>query len=944
MSYLSYPRLYFAGQFQADTSSVNNDPAHFDDATFQDNYQEWGDGAKNGWWNPHGTAYWRFRNCKVTGASYGYMEDIYEPDIDPLIGMPLNESNDKVSGKLVDLDPEQQMVSQIWGFQISVGHVIDGFGFQGNFDVTPFAEIWGRYPEGHPDSNFSAYYQSILSSVEWSGGMADSPILGRLYELSKDKSKLSIKFTVDSMDQDRTSPTFSLGRVIGVIGVYEPGEPRHFVAARCLNSATPKAILNSAPCQIDHENSLLLLDLGNSLPTAALNGPPKDLGDLQVMLKPADSTEEAELIGVVDYRREGWLEHTAGIQAFPLTSGQLQKAQSTPIAITNSEGKPYLIENAEGAFVRSDNFVYRIEAHHDSEPITLYATKFGHPAAGELITLSHNNAPAQGQRIQGVGVGPLPATPINVLKARIPEEYAVKNSEPDLQLLAPTMRTDEHGKAIFTLHADDPGNPRVYIDGQVYGVGYDWVKATNMNSNNFVSVLVFDAYACPDEPTWDDDVGAILQQYANLYPVMKNVLDLGDYESVIKHAEALKLVFGLPVHDPNYMPVTRDLSAPKREMLLKWLENPIRRHGDRLELPTPDHAQPTPPNYEKIDPDDITIRTPDELRAALQNAIELEHATIPPYLTGLYSIMPGKNQEATEIIRSVVMEEMLHMSLACNLLNAIGGSPDINNPHFVPDYNKGQLPGGVAPGLRVYLKKCSKAQIHEVFMKIEEPSEILYPIKEEDKDTIGAFYHQIRHAFILLEDELQSHGETLFTGDPDKQLTHWHTTGQMIAVHDLDTALSAIDEIVEQGEGTSPMNPDDGYDELAHYYKFAEIYYGRRLVIKKGQEPPFDYSGSPIPFDEEGGVYPMQDKPDVSKLPAGSQVRMWAEEFNRSYANLLNALHETFNGNTEQLRAAIGLMFSLEIQAKKLMQIPVAPGSTETAGPSFQLPTANSDQ
>ena len=35
MSYLGALRLHFAGQFQAAVSTVNNDPTHFDNATFQ---------------------------------------------------------------------------------------------------------------------------------------------------------------------------------------------------------------------------------------------------------------------------------------------------------------------------------------------------------------------------------------------------------------------------------------------------------------------------------------------------------------------------------------------------------------------------------------------------------------------------------------------------------------------------------------------------------------------------------------------------------------------------------------------------------------------------------------------------------------------------------------------------------------------------------------------
>ena len=60
MSYLQTPRLHFAGKFQADPSTINNDPEHFDTSKFQSNYNLPGPGASNGWWNPGGTAAWRF--------------------------------------------------------------------------------------------------------------------------------------------------------------------------------------------------------------------------------------------------------------------------------------------------------------------------------------------------------------------------------------------------------------------------------------------------------------------------------------------------------------------------------------------------------------------------------------------------------------------------------------------------------------------------------------------------------------------------------------------------------------------------------------------------------------------------------------------------------------------------------------------------------------------
>ena len=74
------------------------------------------------------------------------------------------------------------------------------------------------------------------------------------------------------------------------------------------------------------------------------------------------------------------------------------------------------------------------------------------------------------------------------------------------------------------------------------------------------------------------------------------------------------------------------------------------------------------------------------LRAELQTAIQLEHATIPPYLCALYSLHAGRNREVAERIESVVMDEMLHMVQAANVLNALGGTPQLTAPGFVPRY------------------------------------------------------------------------------------------------------------------------------------------------------------------------------------------------------------------------------------------------------------------
>ena len=126
MSYLGWPRLHFTGRFQADTSTVNNDVRHYKSDAFEPQFQKMmvGQGAgnnqrTNGYWNPEGTGAWRMLGCRITGtAQQGKL--ITDERDDATIGLLIAGSNDRVAGKLVDLDPQQQAVSQIWGLRIAL--------------------------------------------------------------------------------------------------------------------------------------------------------------------------------------------------------------------------------------------------------------------------------------------------------------------------------------------------------------------------------------------------------------------------------------------------------------------------------------------------------------------------------------------------------------------------------------------------------------------------------------------------------------------------------------------------------------------------------------------------------------------------------------------------------------------------------------------------------
>jgi hypothetical protein len=334
-----------------------------------------------------------------------------------------------------------------------------------------------------------------------------------------------------------------------------------------------------------------------------------------------------------------------------------------------------------------------------------------------------------------------------------------------------------------------------------------------------------------------------------------------------------------------------------------------------------------------------TIETLADVQQALANAIQLELSTIPPYLTALYSIDPSNttNTQAAAIIRSVVIEEMLHMAIACNILNAVGGTVAINVAGFPPTYpgplpmDIGTQPGG--PTFIVSLEKMSLGLVTGTFMVIEAPEDPLVfataaarAAAVPDFQTIGEFYSALSTAIGNL-------GESIFTGNPDMQVTGWFAADELFPITSVATAQSAIAIIMQQGEGTT-TSPLDEEGQLAHYYRFAEIANGHQLVPDSSAPNGYSYTGAAIPFDPTG-VFPMTNNPGQETLTAGSVVAQMADQFDQTYSTLLNALNATFNGDPSNLNAAMGLMYSLRVQAQDLMQQPLGDGSGNNAGPRW---------
>lgn len=952
---------------------------------------------------------------------------------DQIVNASLQSNLNSTSAKLVDLDTDAQMKSTIYGMDLAItwptssesGGIPVRVAFQADWVRSVIVHDMWRRLLCVCDGNLSANGITRLENVVWND-LRDSLVLQQLRNASELVGKnLSVRishyFYVSSVEQGN----YTIGNVIGTIGVAKPGEPLNFGGERIMsfhnlpfvnfslspNDSCHQSVeegtqyywANKAPFQTKKlgDRCILSVDLANAL-SMDHNTELRNIGQLHfAVLFPSMSC--VEIIGEkIYYLEEGFLTRKSGIVDLTLQRDQFERLNSSKLLLVQLENNSTqsasyevcetfpslkqsdhvqcLLEELE-IFVRPlDYYLFRLQKNFtESVRVEFYVTEFGKRVGNMKVQLTR--IPNIYMGLYNFKISPLPENGVS------PDTYE--------------NRTNDDGIATFTFSITEKipfprqslysDNQKLIedVDGQIYRFLYN-ATITDSCPFDFTSLgkhsnlamcsnaLTFLAFTDPSqynytEPTWVDHIQPIFEQYYGLYPVMSNILNLSNYTDVTLpyNIDLLRLALTQDFMAPGYMPVTRDLSPFKQQVILEWLDRPlynatsgipvVTRSICQSEAPTEDpipeiHLCPArrrvnePPTYPDNYYDQITqvdTTTPlaqwqrdaingncsiNSLREQVQQAVELELATIPLYLTSLYSIIDGCNQEAYEIIRSVIMQEMLHLFQAANILIALGQTPVIDSNETAPAYPRVGLPGNVLPQLNVTLKKASREHIREVFMGIEYPhvTEVAMPAVITNS-TIGQFYQQMNTCMVSLTEQ----GETIFM-DNTKQL-HWpwehNLYGTVHQVNNLSSAQDAINEIIEQGEGTSPIDPLDAQPngQLAHFYRFEEIVWGRFLVEVNGS---YAFQGAPINFTSQG-VWPMRDNPGKDGIQKGSRGYVEARAFHANYRALLRKLQTVFNGHPELINQTIPLMESLQVNAKKLMQIPLHSNRNETVGPVF---------
>jgi hypothetical protein len=344
-----------------------------------------------------------------------------------------------------------------------------------------------------------------------------------------------------------------------------------------------------------------------------------------------------------------------------------------------------------------------------------------------------------------------------------------------------------------------------------------------------------------------------------------------------------------------------------------------------------------------------SIGTRTDLLKLLCEAAELEHGIACSYLYAAFSLKReiaegGMTWEEQQKVRRwaaqiyfVASQEMLHLALVWNLTTAIGGTPYYLRPNF-PQGSK-YYPINVPIELEPFgLRSLRRFILYEHPRNIAQERELKSLLTFEGDDAQEIDFGSVGELYALIESGFRNIDEKeLFIGSRTQQMTpdlvHFP---DLVPVRDRASALKAIREITEQGEGTQHDRRD------SHFGAFVAILREVLDLRARGSDfsPARPAMQNPSATLERG--YGANSNP-IDDLLAGQVAAL----FDSVYSLMLRMLAWSFQfdsvGVEEQLKkfcsVAIDLMPRVLLPlGEGLMLMPAGnkyPG--KTAGPGFGL-------
>ncbi|MCC5642611.1 ferritin-like protein [Nostoc sp. CHAB 5824] len=729
-------------------------------------------------------------------------------------------------------------------------------------------------------------------------------------------------------------------------------------------------------------------------PTHAI-GPKLDLGDLE--LRTVDSQRLIARIPKEAYQREAH-QQNSGIVDVPLAKqwenlSQEIEQQGLCIIGMASDGKRRIFLQEEEINLQVDDGCLFIEHpnRHSGEDhaVKLEVRSFvrGRPAAVEAVYLRQFYNPRAFPQLPYE----FESDPANADKAfHFPRssEMEIVHFKPGKRQskgeFAPTcaISTDDKGRAWVTLRGARAGTTRVLLSARSDDLPCDpnhpdeaEIACDNDDKLGFWSGAGFFAVRVMSDDWHLDEIPNaavdfnliyehILAFYELSFSFMKvDVFSLADQCKVETYARLM-----WQMSDPRnkyktyYMPPTRDISQAKSMLLLKFLQN-LQRVG----YVPPAIAEPKRPQR--------TIQTREELVSALKQAAELEVAvmlqyiyagySIPNYATGEEYVRRGlwtaeqlhlacgdgkevRSYGMRGVVLEISREEMIHFLMVNNILMAIG------EPFYPAVPNFKELNGRFPIDVDFALEPLNAASLQR-FMRLEMPDFLEKNLSNESASgnrtidnlygygSLSELYHQIRQGLENIPDLFmvkkgQVGGEhRLFLRDDFNKV---HPDYQF-QVDDLNSALFAIDLIVEQGEGCNPESPK--FDR-SHYQQF------RRLTEALSKEQMTDAeTGRKVPWNPS---YPTLRNPSLqhrdynTNVVTVPQTRAVMEIFNEAYFLMMQLMVQHFGfmptaslRRSKLMNAGIDVMTGMMRPLGELLMSLPSGKSGKTAGPSFEIET-----
>jgi CDGSH-type Zn-finger protein/uncharacterized Fe-S cluster protein YjdI len=337
----------------------------------------------------------------------------------------------------------------------------------------------------------------------------------------------------------------------------------------------------------------------------------------------------------------------------------------------------------------------------------------------------------------------------------------------------------------------------------------------------------------------------------------------------------------------------------------------------------------------------------------LHEAAEIEHHLMCCYLYAAFSL---KRDDATwtppqraavadwrRSITAVAMEEMTHLALVGNLVNALGATPHFNRPAFPVE--AGPYPDGfvirLAPFCAAtiehfkFLERPGHEELHDAAgFEPQRRYERVVPAGRlspgpRDYTTVGELYQTLEQALTELAGTA---GEAaLFVGDPALQVdASLAPLPGVSAVTDLASALAAITTIVTQGEGAGAEQHD------SHFMRFCRI--ADELSALQAADSNFEPAWP-------AATNPVMNRPVKAESErvhiSHARNSAWLDIGNALYTTSLRCLIQGFSSHERAtkgtwLSASFALMRALLPVAQGLAARPAQDGSAKPhAGLTF---------